>query len=94
MFAHDAAYFDSKDLPEITISDKILKDKAYEIAIKSKYVGYHRGLASVVYKFFDKKTGLGANINEVLAQELHKPAIKKLKRRKVYSRFKVLKNLK
>ena len=44
-------------------------------------------LASLVYKFFDKKTGLGANVNEVLVQELNKPVIKKSKRRKVYARF-------
>ena len=38
-----------------TISDKILKDRAYNIAINPKYDGYQKGLASVVYKFFDKK---------------------------------------
>ena len=37
-------------------------------------------------KFFDGKTGSGANVNKVLAQELHKPVIKKLKRRKVYDK--------
>ena len=35
-FAHDAAHFDSKDLAKRTISDKILKDRAFEIAIKSE----------------------------------------------------------
>ena len=38
--------------------------------------------------FLIKKTGLGANVNEQLAEEFHKPVIKKLKRRKVYPRFK------
>ena len=38
-----------------TICDKILKDRAYNIAINPKYDGYQKGLASVVYKFFDKK---------------------------------------
>ena len=38
-----------------TASDKILRDKTFNIAKNSKYDGYHRGLASVVYKFFDKK---------------------------------------
>ena len=59
-FTHDAAYSDSKDLPRRTISDKILKDRACEIARNPRYDGYKRGLASVIYKFFDKKTGSGA----------------------------------
>ena len=44
----------------------------------------------MVYKFFDKKAGSGVkvNVNEVLAQKLHKPVIKKLKTRKVNARFK------
>ena len=79
-FALDAANSDSKDLAKRTISDKILKDSAYETAINPKYDDYHRGSVSTVNKFFDKKTGLGASINEELAQELHKPVIKKFKR--------------
>ena len=68
-FAHDAAYSDNKDLAKRTISDKILKDRAYEIARIRKHDGYHichkyDALASIVYKFFDKKTGLGVSINE------------------------------
>ena len=51
-FAHDAAYSDSKDLAKITISDKILKDRAYEIAKNCNYDGYQRASASMVYKFF------------------------------------------
>ena len=54
-FANDAAYSDSKDLAKRTISDKILKDRAYEIARNRRYDGYQRGLASIVYKIFDKK---------------------------------------
>ena len=65
-----------------------MKDRAYEIAINPNYDGYQRGLACLVYKFFDKKTGSGANVNEVLAQELHKPVIIILKRRKVHAMFK------
>ena len=57
-FTQDAAYPDSKDLPKRTISDKILKDKSYEIAMKSKYSGYRRRLARMAYKFFNKKTRL------------------------------------
>ena len=86
--AHDAAYSDSKDLAKRTISDKILKDRAYEIARNCNYDGYQKALASMVYKFFDKKTGLGGSVNEQLAELLHKPVTKKLNRRKVYARFK------
>ena len=42
----------------------------------------------MVYKVFDEKTGSGANFNEELAQELHKPVIKKFKRRKLCVRLK------
>ena len=41
----------------------------------------------MVFKFFDKKIGSGINVNEVLAQELHKSVIKIFKRVKVYARF-------
>ena len=81
-FAHDAAYSDSKDLTNRTISDKILKDRAYEIARICKYDGYQRALAGMVYKFFDKKTWSGMSVNKQLAEELHKPVIKKIQRKK------------
>ena len=87
-FAHDAAYSDSKDLAKRTTSEKILKDRDCEIAKNPKYDGYQRTLASMVYKFFDKKAGVGVSVIEQLADELHKPVIKKFKRRKVYVRFK------
>ena len=61
-----------------TISDKTLKDRAYKIARNRGYDGYQRALASMVYKFFDKKTGSGISVNEELAEELHKPVIKSL----------------
>ena len=64
-------------LTKRTISDKVLKDRAYEIVINPKYDGYERGLASMVYKVFDKKIGSGVSVNEELAQELHKPLIQK-----------------
>ena len=50
------AYGDFKDLAKRTDSDKVLKDKAFEIAKNLKYDGYQIGLASMVYKCFDKKT--------------------------------------
>ena len=87
-FAHDAAYSDSKDLAQRTISDKILRDRAYKIAKNRGYDGYKRALTSMVYKFFDGKTGSGISVYEQLAEELHKPVFKKFKRRKGYARFK------
>ena len=76
-----------------TQSDKVLKDKAFEIADNPKYDGYQRGLTSVVYKFFDKKSkgsGIKNEIkeNQQLANELHKPIIRKFKKRKLYFSFK------
>ena len=54
-FTHYSAYSDSKDLTKITAADKVLRDEAFNIAEDPKYDGYQRGLASMVYKFFDKK---------------------------------------
>ena len=90
-FQHDMAYGKSKDLVKRTQSDKVLREKAFKIASDSKYDGYQRGLASMVYKFFDKKSsgsGITNEFNYQLANELHKPIIKKCKERKVYSSFK------
>ena len=95
-FAHDAVYSDSKDLAKRTAGDKVLRNKAFNIAKDPKYDGFQRGLASMVYKFFDKKTkGSGLSRtnkstpqNELLAEELHKPIIRKIKKRKVHSAFK------
>ena len=64
-FHHDMAYGDFKDLERRTQSDKVLKDKAFKIAINSKYDGYQRGLASMVYKFFDKKSNGSGIKNEI-----------------------------
>ena len=49
------------------VSDKVSKDRAYQIALNPQYDGYERGLSNMVYNCFDKKTGLGANVNKVLA---------------------------
>ena len=84
------AYGDFKDLAKRTAADKVLRDKAF-ISSDQKYDGYQRGLASMIYKFFDKKSQRSsvANNNEniQLADELHKPIIRKFKKRKVYSSF-------
>ena len=101
-FQHDSAYADHKDLISTTKSDKVLRDKAYDIASNQEYNGYERGLANMVYKFFDKKS-MGScfkklkdttksssleRSSSILAHELHKPVIKKFEKRKVYSQFK------
>ena len=83
-FQHDMAYGKSKDLIKRTQSYKVLKDKAFKIANNPNYDGYQRGLASMVYKFFDKKSK-GSGINEPnyqLANDLHKPIIRKFKKKK------------
>ena len=104
-FQHDAAYADNKDLLNRTRADKILRYKVYGIANNPQYDGYQRGLASMVYKFFDTKASLSdrktagsgttkssslerVNENIKLANELHKPIIRKFDKRKVYSSFK------
>ena len=88
MVNHDMVYGKSKDLVKRIQSDKVLRDKAFKIASDQKYDGYERGLASMVCKFFDKKSSGSGIINESnyqIANELHKPIIKKFKKRKVYS---------
>ena len=88
----------SKDLAERNRSGKRLRDKAFKIASDPKYDGYQRGLASLIYKFLDKKfseSGVDASLpnksttdpNYQLANELHKQIIRKFKRRKFYSSF-------
>ena len=57
------AYGDFKDLARRTASDKVLRDKVFNVAKNRKYDGYKRGLASMLYKFFDKKSkGSGVKI--------------------------------
>ena len=105
-FQHDSAYAYHKDLINRTEADRVLRDKAYDIASNPKYDGYQRDLASMVYKFFDKKSmdsgfkklknttkstaepsALARN-SSILADERHKPVIRKINKRKVYSEFK------
>ena len=85
-FQHDFAYTDHKDLINRTKSDKVYRDKAYNIASNPEYDGYKRGLASMVYKLFDKKSmGSGTaklsslervkklkDSSSILSDELHK----------------------
>ena len=89
-FLHDKAYGKSKDLGERTQSDKVFRNKEFRIASDPKYDGYQRGVASMVYEFFDKQSSGSGIVNEPsyqLANEFHKPIIRKFKKRKVYSSF-------
>ena len=88
-FHHDLAYRDFKDLYRRTSADKILRDKAFNIAKDPKSDGYQRGLASVVYKFFDKKKLKNENISnkKELAEELHKPIIWNFNKKQLHSLF-------
>ena len=88
---------DHKDLINRKKPDKDLRDKAYNIASNPEYDGYQRGLASMVYKFFDKKSMESGfkklkntikSSSSILADELHKPIINNFNKRKVYSQFK------
>ena len=79
-FQHDLAYGKTKDLVKKTQSDQVLKDESFKIASDPKCDGYQRGLTSMVYKFFDKKSSGSGIVNEPnyhLANELHTPIIRK-----------------
>ena len=69
-FQYDMIYGKSKDLARRTESDKFLRDKAFKTASDPKYDGYQRGLASIVYKFFDKKSSGSAAATESNYQNL------------------------
>ena len=92
-FQHDSAYADHKDLINRTKSDKVLRDKAYDITSNPEYDGYQRGFVSMVYKCFDKKS-MGSGVKKlkdsssILADELHKPVIKKFNKNNLYSQLK------
>ena len=69
-----------------------MRDKAFNISKNPEYDGYQRGLASIVYKYFDNKTSGSGIKNEIisnkeLAEELNKPTIRKSKKRKVHATF-------
>ena len=64
-FQHDMAYRDFKYLTRRAASDKILFEKAFNIAKNPRYDGYQCGLAAMVYKLFDKKIAGGTIKNEI-----------------------------
>ena len=87
------AYGKYKGLAKRRESGKVLRKKAFKIASNVNYDGYQRGIASMVYKFFDKKyagscaaTLANKSMPNLLqlANELYKPVIRKFKRRTVY----------
>ena len=87
-FQHERAYRNFEDLTRRSAFDKILHDKAFNIAKNTKYDGYRRGLGLMVYKFFDKKTSGRGIKNEIisnkeLAEVLHKPTVKTLRKGKI-----------
>ena len=91
-FEHDKAYGHYKDLARRTASDKIFRDKAFNVAKNQKCDRYQSELASMVYKSFDKKAPGSGIKNEIisskeLAEELHKPVIRKFKKRKEHSSY-------
>ena len=63
-FTHDTAYPDSKDLAKRTMLDKTLRGRGYKIARNRNYDGYQWAIASMVFKFFDKKSGSGINVQK------------------------------
>ena len=82
-FQHDMAYGKAKDLVRRPQSDTILRKIAFKIASDPKYDGCQSGLASMVNKFFDKKysgSGIISEANYQLADQLHKPIIRKFKK--------------
>ena len=84
------AYGKSNDLAKKTQSDKVLRDKAFKIVSDPKYEGYQRGLASIFYNFFDRKSsgsGIDVEPNYWLVNELCRQIIRKSKIRKFYSSF-------
>ena len=86
------AYGDFKDLTRRTAFDKILHDKAFNFVKNPNCDGYQRGIALMVYKFFDKKTSGSCITNEnmlnkELAEELRKRIIRKFEKGKVQAPF-------
>ena len=66
------AYGKSKHLAKITQSDKVLRDKAFKMAKDPKYDGYQRGLASMVYRFFDTKSSeMMLTLNQIINSQMN-----------------------
>ena len=89
---HDTDYRELKDLLRRTASFNVLRDKVYNIAKNPKFNGYQRGIGSIVFNYFDKKSSgvytssvvINSAImsNQQLAKGLHKPVIRTFRKRK------------
>ena len=68
-----------------------MHNKAFNIAKNEKYDGYQRGLTSIVYNFFDKRTEGWVKSNNTqnneLVEELRKPIIGRFRKPWVHSSF-------
>ena len=91
-FQHDMAYGKSKDLAKRTQSGKVLRDKAFKIASDLKHNVYQRGLASMVYKFFDKKSASFLLMNQIISLQISftNRLLKHLKREKFIHRLETI----
>ena len=86
------AYGEFKDLNRRTAGDKVLLDKVFDIAKNPKYDGYQRGLALMVYEFFDESISNGTVKTEAISskerpEELQKPIIRTFQKRKAHLPF-------
>ena len=92
-FQHDMAYGNFKDIARRTASDKVLRNEAFNIAKNPKYDGYQRGLSSMVYKFFDKKsTGSGIANEPNYQQQMNfiNQLLENLKKEKLFLDLKIM----
>ena len=70
-FQHDMAYSKSKDLAKRTQSDKVLRDKAFNIAINPKYDGYQRRLTWMVYNFLTENlVEVVLLVNQIISSQM------------------------
>ena len=91
-FQHDMAYRKSKDLVKRKQSNKILKGEAFKTASNPKYDCYQRGLASMVYKFFDKTSKGSGILNQIINWQMNfmNQLLKKLKQEKFIHHMEII----
>ena len=83
-FQHDMAYGDFKDLPRRTAFDKVLHEKVFNIAKNPKHNRYQRGLPSMVFNFFDKKSPGNRNMsNQRISRRITQKDYYKTSKRKI-----------
>ena len=87
------AYGDFEDLARRTASDEDLRYKAFNVAKNLRHDGYQRGLSSMVYKFFDKKsTGSGIANEPNYQQQMNfiNQLLENLKKEKLFLDLKIM----